>query len=62
MLVIPPMIIFTLTLKVWHTLPFWCSSDPPRTPTKPACYYALEDVGAVDFKHGREWRKRCQAR
>ncbi|BGP43564.1 hypothetical protein JCM10449v2_007605 [Rhodotorula kratochvilovae] len=62
MLAIPVMIIFALTLKVWHALPFWMSSDPPRTPTKPAVYYFLEDVGAVDFKHGREWRKRCQAR
>ncbi|GAA6057098.1 hypothetical protein JCM3770_002079 [Rhodotorula araucariae] len=62
MLVIPVMIVFALTLKVWHALPFWMSSDPPRTPTKPAVYYFLEDVGAVDFKNGREWRKRCQAR
>ncbi|GJN94407.1 hypothetical protein Rhopal_007487-T1 [Rhodotorula paludigena] len=62
MLAIPPMLIFALTLKVWHSLPFWMSSDPPRTPTKPAIYYFIEDIGAVDFTHGREWRKRCQAR
>ncbi|GAA6019347.1 hypothetical protein JCM8202_000991 [Rhodotorula sphaerocarpa] len=62
MLVAPVGIIFVLTLKTWQDLPFWLSSDPPRTPTKPAAYYALEDTGAVDFQHGREWRKRCQAR
>ncbi|GAA5892697.1 hypothetical protein JCM6882_000558 [Rhodosporidiobolus microsporus] len=62
MLVIPIGIIFALTLKSWKNLPFWMSSDPPRTSTKPAVYYFIEDVGAVDFGHGREWRKRCQAR
>ncbi|GAA5820984.1 hypothetical protein JCM11251_001908 [Rhodosporidiobolus azoricus] len=62
MLVIPIAIIFALTLKSWTNLPFWMSSDPPRTKTKPAVYYFIEDVGAVDFRHGREWRKRCQAR
>ncbi|GAA5901008.1 hypothetical protein JCM8208_007588 [Rhodotorula glutinis] len=61
MLVIPVGILFTLSLKVWR-LPIWLSSDPPRTPSKPAVYYALEDCGSVDFRHGREWRKRCQAR
>jgi hypothetical protein len=55
-------IIFALTLRSWRNLPFWMSSDPPKTPTKPAVYYFIEDTGAVDFKHGREWRKRCQAR
>ncbi|GAA5863647.1 hypothetical protein JCM8547_003680 [Rhodosporidiobolus lusitaniae] len=62
LLVAPIGIIFALTLKSWHNLPFWMSSDPPRTSTKPAVYYFIEDVGAVDFGHGREWRKRCQAR
>ncbi|GAA5882788.1 hypothetical protein JCM3774_006091 [Rhodotorula dairenensis] len=62
MLVAPVGIIFALTLRSWRNLPFWMSSDPPRTPTKPAVYYFIEDTGAVDFKHGREWRKRCQAR
>jgi hypothetical protein len=62
MLIIPLGIVFALTLKTWTNLPFWMSSDPPRTRTKPAVYYVLEDVGAVDFKHGREWRKRTQAR
>ncbi|GAA5985583.1 hypothetical protein JCM10908_007031 [Rhodotorula pacifica] len=62
MLVAPVGIIFALTLRSWRNLPFWMSSDPPKTPTKPAVYYFIEDTGAVDFKHGREWRKRCQAR
>ncbi|EMS23184.1 uncharacterized protein RHTO_07526 [Rhodotorula toruloides NP11] len=62
MLVAPIMIVFGLTLKSWKGLRWWMSSDPPRTPTKPAVYYILEDVGAVDFRLGREWRKRCQTR
>ncbi|GAA5998030.1 hypothetical protein JCM5350_005351 [Sporobolomyces pararoseus] len=62
MLILPIGIVFLLTLKSWTRLPFWMSSDPPRTRTKPAVYYVLEDVGAVDFKHGRDWRKRTQAR
>ncbi|GAA5908294.1 hypothetical protein JCM5296_000509 [Sporobolomyces johnsonii] len=62
MLVAPIGIVFLLTLKSYSSLPFWMSSDPPRTPTKPAVYYFVEDVGAVDFSHGREWRKRMQAR
>ncbi|BGP73898.1 hypothetical protein NBRC10513v2_007317 [Rhodotorula toruloides] len=62
MLVAPIMIVFGLTLRSWRSLRWWMSSDPPRTPTKPAVYYILEDVGAVDFRLGREWRKRCQAR
>lgn len=37
MLVAPIMIVFALTLKSWRGLPWWMSSDPPRTPTKPAC-------------------------
>jgi len=62
MLIAPIGVVFFLTLKSWHNLPFWMSSDPPRTRSKPACYYFIEDVGAVDFEHGREWRKRVQAR
>jgi hypothetical protein len=29
---------------------------------KPAIFYCLEDIGAVDFKHGRLWRKQCHVR
>lgn len=36
MLVAPIMIVFGLTLKSWKGLRWWMSSDPPRTPTKPA--------------------------
>ncbi|GAA5929840.1 uncharacterized protein JCM15063_004639 [Sporobolomyces koalae] len=62
MLIAPMGIVFILTLKSYKNLPFWMSSDPPRTATKPAVYYIVEDVGAVDFRHGRAWRKRMQAR
>ncbi|GAA5820389.1 hypothetical protein JCM10212_002730, partial [Sporobolomyces blumeae] len=62
MLVAPIGLVLFATLRSWPSLPFWMSSDPPRTRSKPACYYFVEDVGAVDFKHGREWRKRMQAR
>lgn len=29
---------------------------------KPGVYYMLEDIGAVDFRHGREWREKVNAR
>jgi len=47
--------IFLLSLYPFKLL-VWCSSDPPLTPIKPAVFYIVEDVGAVDFKHGRKWR------
>lgn len=40
----------------------WSSSDPPGTPMKPAVFYCIEDVAAVDFMHGREYRKKIHAR
>jgi len=40
----------------------WCSSDPPGTPMKPAVFYVIEDVAAVDFMHGREYRKALHER
>jgi hypothetical protein len=39
------------------TLPIRCSSDPKGTPMKPAVFYAVEDVAAVDFKEGRAYRQ-----
>jgi len=29
---------------------------------KPAFFYFLEDIGAVDFRFGREWREKVNAR
>jgi hypothetical protein len=43
-------------------LPIRCSSDPKGTPMKPAVFYAVEDVAAVDFKHGRAYRQALNAR
>lgn len=59
MLVLPAGLMFLLTLIPLPPLPFWLSSDPPRTPKeqrKPAVYYILEDVVAVDFGYKRPWR------
>lgn len=61
-LVAPVGLVFLLSLRSWR-LPFRLSSDPARTPSKPAVFYVLEDVVAVDFKHGKKWRvtlrRRC---
>lgn len=55
MLVGPVGILFLISLfKV--RLPCWVSSDPAGTIMKPAVFYMLEDVGAVDFRHGKDWR------
>lgn len=43
-------------------IPIWLSSDPPKTPMKPAVYYLFEDIGAVDFRQGKEWRQRIRDR
>ncbi|KAM0748945.1 hypothetical protein T439DRAFT_327449 [Meredithblackwellia eburnea MCA 4105] len=61
MFVSPIMIIFLLSLKPWK-FSFPISSDVAGTPTKPAVFYLLEDVVAVDFAHGREWRRQMYAR
>jgi hypothetical protein len=34
----------------------WCSSDRPGTHMKPAAFYIVEDIAAVDFMHGRDYR------
>ena len=44
------------------TLPIRCSSDPKGVPMKPAVFYAIEDVAAVDFKEGRAYRQALNAR
>lgn len=61
MFTIPVGIIALLSLHSWR-LPIWLSSDPPRTPSKPAVFYMLEDVVAVDFGHGKDWRRAVHAR
>lgn len=43
-------------------LPIRCSSDAKGTPMKPAVFYAVEDVAAVDFKEGRAYREALNAR
>ncbi|ESK96181.1 hypothetical protein Moror_7255 [Moniliophthora roreri MCA 2997] len=61
MLVGPVGLVFLLSLFA-PRLPFLVSSDPKGEQMKPAVYYTLEDVGAVDFEGGREWRRNVQAR
>ncbi|KAK4703947.1 hypothetical protein P7C70_g2268, partial [Phenoliferia sp. Uapishka_3] len=61
MFTIPVGIVAFLSLHSWR-LPIWLSSDPPRTRSKPAVYYMLEDVVAVDFGYGKAWRKTVNER
>jgi hypothetical protein len=43
-------------------LPFRVSSDPRGERIKPAVFYIIEDVSSVDFRHGREFRKKLHER
>lgn len=61
MLVSVPGIFFLVSLfKV--KCPFWMSSDAPGTVMKPGVFYLFEDIGAVDFRHGKEFRRQLHAR
>lgn len=61
MLVAVPGLFFLVSLfKV--KCPFWMSSDAPGTPMKPGVFYLFEDIGAVDFRHGKEFRRQLHAR
>lgn len=61
MLICPIGLIFFISLFS-PKLNVWLSSDPPKTPMKPAAFYCIEDVAAVDFMHGREYRKAIHER
>ena len=37
--------------------PIWMSSDPPGTQIKPAVFYYVEDICAVDARKGRLFRR-----
>ncbi|KAF5373957.1 hypothetical protein D9758_000711 [Tetrapyrgos nigripes] len=61
MLVGPIGVVFLFSLITSYfkyPIPIRCSSEPRGTIMKPAAFYCLEDVAAVDFKHGRAFRKR----
>lgn len=49
--------IFFLVSLFHPTLAFWMSSDPPGTRMKPGAFYLFEDIGAVDFRHGKQFRR-----
>ncbi|THU85657.1 hypothetical protein K435DRAFT_843182 [Dendrothele bispora CBS 962.96] len=60
MLVGPIGVVFLFSLIAGHyqyRLPVRCSSEPIGTVMKPAAFYCLEDVPAVDFKLGRDFRR-----
>lgn len=40
----------------------WMSSDPPGEIMKPGVFYLFEDIGAVDFRHGKEFRRTLHRR
>ncbi|TFK37733.1 hypothetical protein BDQ12DRAFT_723815 [Crucibulum laeve] len=56
MLVGPVGFVFFLSLLRPKT-PVRISSEPIGSRMKPAVFYAIEDVAAVDFKHGRAYRR-----
>jgi len=65
MLVGPVGVVFIFSLLASHyrwRLPVRCSSEPRGSCMKPAVFYCIEDVAAVDFKHGRKFRKRMHDR
>jgi len=43
-------------------IPFWMSSDPPGTFVKPAVFYMVEDICAVDCNKGRQFRREWNTR
>ncbi|KZT28310.1 hypothetical protein NEOLEDRAFT_1145921 [Neolentinus lepideus HHB14362 ss-1] len=55
MLVGPMGLWFFFSLYPWR-LPFRISSDMAGTRIKPAVFYIIEDIGAVDARHGRPYR------
>ncbi|KAF5340781.1 hypothetical protein D9611_007521 [Ephemerocybe angulata] len=61
MLICPIGLVFLVSLfsPKFHV---WCSSDAPGTPMKPAAFYVVEDIAAVDFRHGRDYRKAIHER
>ena len=56
MLVGPLGIVYLFSLLSFRLPGVWCSSDAPGTPMKPAVFYTVEDIAAVDFMHGRDYR------
>ncbi|KAJ3751839.1 hypothetical protein EV360DRAFT_89313 [Lentinula raphanica] len=65
MLVGPVGVVFIFSLIAYHykwRLPVRCSSEPVGSLMKPAVFYCIEDVGAVDFMHGRKFRQRVHTR
>ncbi|KAJ3868033.1 hypothetical protein EV359DRAFT_78050 [Lentinula novae-zelandiae] len=65
MLVGPVGVVFLFSLLAYHyqwRLPVRCSSEPVGSLMKPAVFYCLEDVGAVNFMHGRIFRQRVHRR
>jgi len=61
MLVGPVGIVFLYSLFS-PVLPCRCSSDPKGMRMKPAVFYTIEDVAAVDFKNGRAFREALHTR
>jgi len=61
MLLAAPGIFFLVSLFS-PRLPCWLSSDPPGTPMKPGVFYLFEDIGAVDFRHGKKFRRAVHER
>lgn len=61
MLVAVPGLFFLYSLTA-PKCKFWMSSDPPGSIMKPGVFYLFEDIGAVDFRHGKEFRRTLHER
>lgn len=61
LLVVPFGIVLLITLFGFR-LKLWASSDPPGSYIKPGIFYCVEDLAAVDFGHGKEFRQAMRAR
>lgn len=62
MLVGPVGVVLLISLFRLRLRGHWCSSDPPGSRMKPAIFYCVEDIAAVDFMNGREFRTAMAAR
>jgi hypothetical protein len=60
-LLLPAVLVAILSLLQVKS-PLWISSDPPGTKMRPTAVVVLEDIGAVDMRWGKDWRRAVRDR